>query len=115
LVSAALDDRFMGHERVQAWIAHHWGDDVMRLAQCLLLLYILPALLGLRWLRRALHPHNWRWCRAAGAVGVLALLLDAAFTSPVPGVLEETLEYAAEALMLTALLGEVRIRAIPPR
>lgn len=113
LLLAALDDRFMGHEAVQAALAH-WGGgspSAVRAAQLLTLLYIPIGAATVLWLRRVMDPRAWRWCAAALAVGVVALAMDAAFTAAGPQVIEETLEYAAESLMLTGLLSEAHIRA----
>lgn len=113
LLAAALDDRLMGHEAVQAALAR-WGGGspaAVRAAQLLTLLYIPIGAAAVLWLRRVMDPRAWRWCTAALGVGVVALAMDAAFTAAGPQVIEETLEYAAESLMLTGLLSEAHIRA----
>lgn len=112
LLAAALDERFMGHEFVQARLAPVVGP---RLAQGLTLLYLPIGAAAVAWLWRVMAPAARRWCAAALAVGALALAMDAAFTAAGPQALEETLEYAAEWLMLNGLVTEARIRATPPR
>ncbi len=113
LLAAAIDDRFMGHERVQAWAAQRIGEAPAALwwTQRLTLAYLPIAGSALWWLRRVMDARAWRWCLGALGVGVVALLMDAAFDAAGPQVIEETLEYAAEALMLTGLLSEAHIRA----
>lgn len=113
LLAAALDDRFMGHEAVQAAMAVRGGGSpaVVRTSQLLTLLYIPVGAGAVLWLRRVMDPRAWRWCTGALGVGVVALAMDAAFTAAGPQVIEETLEYVAESLMLTSLLSEAHIRA----
>lgn len=113
LLAAALDERFMGHERVQAMIAHSLGGgaSAVRATQFLLLIYMPIGVAFVVWLYRQMDRRAWRWCGWALAVGVVALALDAAFVAASPAVIEETLEFVAEALMLTGLLSEAHIRA----
>jgi hypothetical protein len=116
LLAAALDERFMGHETVQAALAQ-WGGGsraAVRASQLLTLIYIPIGVGAVLWLRRVMDRRAWRWCTAALGVGVGALAMDAAFTAAGPQVIEETLEYAAESLMLTGLLTEAHIRANRP-
>jgi hypothetical protein len=116
LLAAALDDRFMGHEVVQAMLARlaGGGATAQRAAQLLTLLYIPVGVAAALWLRRALDPQAWRWSAWALGVGMAALAMDAAFTAAGPQVIEESLEYVAESLMLTGLLSEAHIRANRP-
>jgi len=117
LLAAALDDRFMGHERVQALLAQAWGGGpaAVRWSQTLTLVYVPIGAGCVAWLHRHMQGEAWRWCAAALAVGTVALGLDAAFTAAGPAVLEETLETVAESLMLTGLLTQAHMRANRPR
>jgi hypothetical protein len=113
LLAAALDERFMGHERVQAGITHLLGGSAAakRASQLLLVSYIPVGMFCVRWLHREMDRRAWRWCGWALAVGTAALAMDVAFVTASPAVIEETLEFVAEALMLTGLLSELHIRA----
>lgn len=117
LLLAALDDRFMGHERAQQALFHALGGGpaARHVAQGLTLLYLPLGAAALWWLRSQMQRMAWRWCLAGLGVGTIALGLDAAFTAAAPQVLEEVLEYVAETLFLCGLLTEVRRQASPPR
>lgn len=109
---AALDERFMGHERLKALILRevfdyhraamgHWGDAPMALV---------PLVGGaLLWaLRRELVGGPCRAALlAAFGAGVVAIALDIATVHPVAQLVEELLEVAAETLFLLALLAVV--------
>jgi hypothetical protein len=112
LLAAALDDRFMGHERIQAALVAAGGS--WRESRVAMLFPALVATLGvamLWWLHVHMERRAWRWCIGAVATGVVSLGFDAAFDTAGPQVIEETLEFAAESLMLVGLLSEVRTRA----
>ncbi|HEY8208007.1 MAG TPA: hypothetical protein VIG99_11040 [Myxococcaceae bacterium] len=112
LAAAAVDERFMGHERLKHFILAtafgydraamgHWGDAPMALVP----------LVGawLVWtLRRELHG---RLCLGlllgAIAAGTVAVALDIATLAPAAQAVEEVLEVVAETLFLMALLARV--------
>lgn len=117
LLAAALDERFMWHERVQDALAAALGDNEehRRAAQTLTLAYVPIGLAVATWLRRELDPRAWPWACGAAAIGIVALLLDATFVAAAPQVVEETFEFAAESAMLVALFSEAHIRACRTR
>lgn len=118
LIAAALDERFMGHERIQDWLAEGvaagWSGGV-RLVQGLTAVYAMAGLALLAWLRHTVIASAWLWCRAAILVGTVALGLDLAFDAIGPQIFEELLEAVAETLMLCGLFTEARMRAIRPQ
>ena len=116
LVAAALDERFMGHERLQDWLAAGVAAGLPpRLVQGVTAGYGVAGIVLLAWLRRAATPDAWVWCRAAIVVGLVAIGFDLAFDAIGPQIVEELLEALAETLMLCGLFTEVRMRANRPR
>jgi hypothetical protein len=112
LVLAALDERFMFHERLKhQLLAHvfdyhreamgHWGDAPMALVPLVGagLIWVLRGELRGRLVRGLLV--------AAFTAGVVAIALDIATEAPVAQAVEEVLEVVAEALFLLALLARV--------
>ncbi len=118
LVAAALDERFMGHEQLQDWladgIASGWPDGT-RLVQGVTAGYGIAGVALLVWLRRAASAPAWLWCRFAIIVGLVAIGFDLAFDAIGPQIIEELLEAVAETLMLCGLFTEARMRASPQR
>ena len=109
LVLAALDERFMFHERVQEFILFEilGGDPALkRLTQAVILVYAVVGLGAMLWLRSAMTAPAWRWCRAGIAMGFAAVAMDVAFDSVTWQILEEFLEVAAETLFLCGLFRE---------
>lgn len=110
LVIAALDERFMGHEALKAFILKrafhydrgamgHWGDLPM---------LGVPLVGGalVYWLRDAFRSRSSRaFLAAAFTAGVVAIALDIATELPLAQAVEEVLEVVAEALFLMALLA----------
>jgi len=117
LLAAALDERFMGHERLQAAAvaAGGGGLGVRGVGMIFPVVVAAIAITVAAWLRAQLDRRAWRWCRAGIACGLAALALDFAFDTASPQVLEETLEFVAESLFLVGLLTEARIQASRPR
>jgi hypothetical protein len=114
LVAAALDERFMGHERAQDWLLDQLPATLAgaeRWVQGLALVHALAGVLLLVWLRRAAAPEAWRWCRAGIVVGLGAIALDLAVDAIAPQVFEELLETLAETLFLCGLFTEARRQA----
>lgn len=114
LVLAALDERFMFHERIQEFLLFGLlrGDPALRpWTQALMLIYALAGIGVTLWLRRAMAEPAWRWCRAAVVLGIAAVALDVAFDSLTIQILEELVEAAAETLFLCGLFMEVDTRA----
>ncbi|HYV43534.1 MAG TPA: hypothetical protein VFA20_01690 [Myxococcaceae bacterium] len=112
LAVAAMDERFMFHERLKHQLLArafdydkaamgHWGDAPMALVP------LVGA--GLIWLLRGeLRGRLVRGVLAvAFAVGVVAIGLDIATEAPVAQAVEEVLEVVAETLFLLALLARV--------
>lgn len=118
LTAAALDERFMGHERIQDWLAEGvaagWPGGE-RLVQGVTAVYAIGGFALLAWLRYTVSEPAWLWCRAAILVGTVAIGLDLAFDAIGPQIFEELLEAVAETLMLCGLFTEVRMRAIRPQ
>ncbi len=109
LACLALDERFMGHERLKDWLLFHafdgdpqrmglWGDAPM-------LGYGIGGLLVLAWLRRQRWPRPaLRLMVAAVLVGCGALALDLFGRTLAWQALEECGEALAEALFCCGLL-----------
>jgi len=109
LVLAALDERFMFHERVQDFILFELlgGDpSLKRLSQAAILAYAVAGVGVVLWLRQAMSAPAWRWCRAGIAVGFAGIAMDATFDSVSVQVFEELLEAGAETLFLCGLFME---------
>lgn len=110
LLGAALDERFMGHERIQEWVFYDLlnGQPAFhQVPQTLTALYGLVGLWVLGWMRRVMDPSAWRACRAAVVLGLLAILLDLTFDTVRIQLFEELLETAAETAFLCGLFREV--------
>ncbi len=117
-VGAALDERFMGHERIQDWLADGvaagWPGG-MRLVQGVTVVYAIAGFALLTWLRRTVSLSARPWCRAGILVGIVAIAMDLAFDAIGPQIVEELLEAVAETLMLCGLFTEARMRAHRPQ
>lgn len=114
LIVAALDERFMLHERVQEFILFEVldGDPALkRLTQVVTLAYALAGVGVMLWLRKAMAAPAWRWCRAGIAVGIAAVVMDVAFDSITLQIFEELLEVVALTLFLCGLFREAGTRA----
>lgn len=114
LILAALDERFMLHERIQEFILFEIFDGnpaLKRLTQAVMLVYAVAGLAVILWLRGAMTAPAWRWCRAGIAVGFAAIAMDLAFDSVTLQVFEELLEVAAVTLFLCGLFREVDTQA----
>jgi hypothetical protein len=114
LAAAAMDERFMFHERLKhQLLAHafdydqeamgHWGDAPMALVP----------LFGAWLIWRLRGELRGRVCRgllvAALAAGAIAVSLDIATIEPHAQAVEEVLEVVAETLFLMALLARVEV------
>lgn len=111
LTAAALDERFMGHERLKDWILFRFynGDvDAMgRVGDLPILVYGLGGVLVLAWLLRSQALPRFaglRWMVAAVLAGFVALALDLASNDLFVQVFEEGFELLAETLFACALL-----------
>jgi hypothetical protein len=112
LAVAAMDERFMFHERLKHQLLArafdydkaamgHWGDAPMALVP----------LIGAWLIWRLRGEFGVRLCRGllacALGTGVVAVTLDIATIAPVAQAVEEVLEVVAETLFLMALLARV--------
>lgn len=111
LAGAALDERFMGHERLKDWILFRFygGDmDAMgHLGDLPILVYGIGGVLVLTWLIRSPALPRFagrRWMVAAVLAGFVALGLDLASNDLFVQVFEEGFELLAETLFACALL-----------
>jgi hypothetical protein len=109
LAIAALDERFMGHERLKDWLLYRFfGGDLHamgRVGDLPMLAYGLAGLGLLAWLHRPAPPFaGLRWLAAAVGAGLVALGLDIAFDSLFMQVFEECFELLAETLFVCGLL-----------
>lgn len=112
--AAALDERFMGHERLQEWLYYSWLQDReggLQLAHSLTGLYGLAGLVLLVWLWRHAERTAQRWFLAAILLGLAAVAMDLAFATVRAQMLEEVLEYLSETLLLAGLFNEAGTRA----
>jgi hypothetical protein len=110
LIVAALDERFMFHERVQELLFYDFLNGNPKLkhwTQMLTVAYTFAGIGAYFWLRRALVWQAWRWCRAGIALGLLAISIDIVVDSLTVQVIEELLEAMAETLLLCSLFTEV--------
>jgi len=117
-LAAALDERFMGHERLQEWLYYGWLKDVeggLQLAHSVTSVYGLAGLFLLAWLWRHTNALARRWCLAAVLVGLAAVTMDMVFETVTAQMLEEVLEYLSETLLLAGLFTEAGIRAYQRR
>lgn len=117
-LATALDERFMGHERLQEWLYYAWLKDIeggLRWAQSVMGVYGLAGLALLGWLRLHMDAQTRRWGVAAVLVGLAAVAMDLTFETVTAQVLEEVLEYLSETLLLAGLFTEAGIRAYRPR
>lgn len=109
LILAALDERFMLHERIQDFILFEFFDNNLefkRLTQTVILGYALVGLGVVFWLRGSMTAPAWRWGRAGIAVGFASIGMDVAFDSVALQGLEELLEVVAVTLFLCSLFME---------
>ncbi len=116
-LAAALDERFMGHERVQEWLYYGWLQDVedgLRWAQSVIAVYGLAGFVLLGWLWQRIDAQSRRWCLAAVLVGLAAVAMDLAFETVTAQMVEEVLEYLSEVLLLAGWFNEVGRRACRP-
>jgi len=111
LAAAALDERFMGHERLKDWILFRfYGGNLEamgRVGDLPILVYGLGGLLVLAWvIRSPARPRfaGLRWMVAAVLAGFVALGLDLAGNDLFVQVFEEGFELLAETLFACALL-----------
>ncbi|WP_124541702.1 hypothetical protein [Piscinibacter terrae] len=111
LAGAALDERFMGHERLKDWILFRfYGGNVEamgRVGDLPILVYGLGGVLVLAWLLRSPAAPRFagmRWMVAAVLAGFVALGLDLASNDLFVQVFEEGFELLAETLFACALL-----------
>lgn len=111
---AGLDERFMFHEQAQDALVDLATGSLIdaasgaeRIAQGLTAVYAFAGLVSARWFRSVADRHAWAWMRTAIVVGVAAILMDVATDAMGPQIIEEVLEFAAETLMLCALVKEV--------
>jgi hypothetical protein len=111
LAGAALDERFMGHERLKDWILFrfHGGnvEAMGRVGDLPILVYGVGGVLVLAWLLRSkVLPRfaGLRWMTAALIAGFVALGLDLASNDLFVQVFEEGFELLAETLFACALL-----------
>ncbi len=114
VLGAALDERFMGHERLQEWLYYGWLQGIeggQSWAQSVIAVYGLAGIFLFAWLWRRVDTQSLRWCSAAVLVGLAALAMDFAFETVTAQMLEEVLEYLSEVLLLAGLLTEARILA----
>ena len=107
LLFAALDERFMFHEKTAAWLfIHPLHRDAARaqLATAVpMLAYAIVALGVSLWLWRATQRGR-PWIVAAATIAIIAVTMDVRSDAVGPQVIEELLELAAETLFLCALL-----------
>lgn len=109
LVFAALDERFMLHERIQEFLFFEIlrGEPASRRwTQTLMVVYSLAGIGAFLWLRQAMVKPAWRWCRAGIVLGMAAIALDVVIDSVTVQIFEELLETTAETLFLSGLFRE---------
>jgi hypothetical protein len=108
LLVMAVDERFMGHERLRDWLAvGAWGNTV-------LLAYPAAGAPIVRALLREIPQTRARALILAGVViAAVAIALDIAFEIMILQILEELLEVLAETLFLCGLLEALRARMKP--
>jgi len=110
LILAALDERFMGHERIQEFLFFdvlHGEPALKHWSQALTAIYGMVGIAALMWMRHTMFASAWRWCRAGVAIGLAAIALDIAVDSVNVQIIEEILEATAETLFLCGLFMEV--------
>jgi hypothetical protein len=112
LFALALDERFMGHERLKEWIWLELFDgDWNRAGRWPDVPILLEGVIGagaIWWIVRGTgrgHPSRLLW--SALAVGAVALIIDVASQSIAVQIWEELLELIAETLFLAALLASL--------
>lgn len=113
LVLAALDERFMYHEAIQAWLRYEvLGDKpwAARATSAITLAYALAGLVMLTKLKQAMSAIAYRWLSAAVVTGIIAVAMDLAFNDLSLQIIEELLEATAECLFLCGLFTEARTR-----
>lgn len=114
LILAALDERFMFHERVQELILFEVLDGnstFRRLTQMAILVYALVGVGVMLWLRKVMTVPAWRWCGSGIVVGFAAVAMDVAFDSVTLQIFEELLEVVAVTLFLCGLFREAGTQA----
>ena len=109
LFALALDERFMGHERLKEWIwLEIFEGDVKRLwlwGDLPIVVNAAIALTAAFWVARATRSvAAVIWLCAAATFGAIAVAMDLATTSIVVQVWEELIELTAESCFLAAVL-----------
>ena len=109
LLAAALDERFMGHERIKDWMLFRfYAGDVSSMGHAgdlPMLVYVVGGAALLAWLRSgAPRFFGMRWLIAAVCVGTAGVALDIASTELRIQVIEEGCELIAETLFVCGLL-----------
>jgi hypothetical protein len=109
LFALALDERFMGHERLKEWIwLEIFDGDVNRLwiwGDLPIVVNGAIALTAALWIARATRSIAAAiWLCVAAAFGAIAVAMDLATTSIVVQVWEELIELTAESCFLAAVL-----------
>lgn len=117
LFALALDERFMGHERLKEWIwLEIFDGDVDRLwiwGDVPIVVNGLIALTAALWIARATRcVAAVIWLCVATTFGAIAVAMDLATTSIVVQVWEELIELTAESCFLVAVL--VSLPALAP-
>lgn len=117
LVLAALDERFMGHERIQEFLFFEclggnpvwqtWTDGIT-------VAYGIAGLAILTKLWKTLCPEARKLCIVGLLIGLAAIALDVAFDSIAIQMIEESLEVLAETSFLCGLFREVDKRVSRP-
>lgn len=117
LFAAALDERFMGHERLQDYLQSAFPPSSGATGGPSLILgaVLVAGVIVWKWFAHHLAADARRWCVSGILIGFAAILLDMAFDAPRIQVLEELLEAFAETLFLCGLFTEVRRAASPIR
>jgi hypothetical protein len=109
LFALALDERFMGHERLKEWIWLELFDaDSLRAGRwpdLPILLYAIGGVASVTWIVREIRDRYSRcllW--AAIGCGTVALIIDVSSQTIALQIVEELLEVLAESLFLIGLL-----------
>lgn len=114
LLLAALDERFMGHERLKDWMLFRFFSGELaamgRVGDLPMLLYAAAGLAFVTWLARG-GPRfaGIRWLVAAVVVGTAGIALDIATKDLGMQVVEEGCELLAETLFVCGLLRHAQV------
>jgi len=120
LFALALDERFMGHERLKEWIwSEIFDGDAGRLwlwGDAPILVNGAIALAAAAWVVRETRSRAATvWIAGAAVLGAAALAMDFASTSLSVQVWEELIELTAESCFLAAVLVSLPGAAAPDR